>query len=133
MPLPPAVPSEVVKMIETKTWSDSPNERYTMAEVAKFLERHTNTTRPDFSTLVVSLRGWRRGGRAEGQRAEQGEGAEEEQEGEVSAPLPSYSSPTHMIKPSRASFLFSCTTLFLITFNLVESSCSLSFLLTVEV
>ena len=54
MPLPASVPSDVTKMIETKTWCDSPNERYSMAEVAKFLERHTGLPRPDFAAPSVS-------------------------------------------------------------------------------
>lgn len=52
MPLPEIVPVPMRRVIEVRCWSDSPNDRWTMAEIAKNLQRITGTPRPNFSAVL---------------------------------------------------------------------------------
>lgn len=53
MPLPDCVPAQMRRVIEVKCWSDNPNDRWSMAEISKNLQRITGTPRPNFA--MVSL------------------------------------------------------------------------------
>ncbi|VIO97650.1 Protein kinase domain containing protein [Brugia malayi] len=49
MPLPECVPAQMRRLIEVKCWSDNPNDRWSMAEISKNLQRITGTPRPNFT------------------------------------------------------------------------------------
>lgn len=51
MPLPECTPASMHRLIEVKCWSDNPNERCTMAEVAKNLQRIMGRPRPNFAAV----------------------------------------------------------------------------------
>ncbi|CAB3404843.1 unnamed protein product [Caenorhabditis bovis] len=53
MPIPPNVNPEISKMITTKCWAENPNERFTMAEIATFLQRTTGIPRPNFAAIAA--------------------------------------------------------------------------------
>lgn len=51
MPLPECVPVQMRRIIEVKCWSDNPNDRWSMAEISKNLQRITGTPRPNFTVV----------------------------------------------------------------------------------
>ncbi|KJH42372.1 SH2 domain protein [Dictyocaulus viviparus] len=51
MELPFFVPPEVQNIIKVRCWSTNPNDRYTMAEIAKHLQRILQIPRPDFTAM----------------------------------------------------------------------------------
>ncbi|WKY09853.1 hypothetical protein Q1695_002312 [Nippostrongylus brasiliensis] len=48
MELPPNVHPDIQTYIKVKCWSDNPNDRYSMAEIAKHLQRTLQIPRPKF-------------------------------------------------------------------------------------
>uniref|UniRef100_A0A0M3IMP5 Tyrosine-protein kinase n=2 Tax=Ascaris TaxID=6251 RepID=A0A0M3IMP5_ASCLU len=57
MPLPECTPASMHRLIEVKCWSDNPNERCTMAEVAKNLQRIMGRPRPNFAAMMAEMPG----------------------------------------------------------------------------
>ncbi|WKY09856.1 hypothetical protein Q1695_002314 [Nippostrongylus brasiliensis] len=51
MELPYNVPPEVQSLIKVRCWSDNPNDRYTMADIARYLQRILQIPRPDFAAI----------------------------------------------------------------------------------
>ncbi|VDL87652.1 unnamed protein product [Nippostrongylus brasiliensis] len=51
MELPYNVPPEVQSLIKVRCWSDNPNDRYTMADIARYLQRILQIPRPDFAAV----------------------------------------------------------------------------------
>lgn len=51
MKFPRRVPQPMRRLIEAKCWSDDPNDRWTMAEIAKNLQWITGTPRPNFEAV----------------------------------------------------------------------------------
>ncbi|KAK0420756.1 hypothetical protein QR680_014866 [Steinernema hermaphroditum] len=55
MPLPECTPTDMHQIVEVRCWSDSPNDRWAMSEIARALERITGTAKPtkNDNTLVM--------------------------------------------------------------------------------
>ncbi|VDK82507.1 unnamed protein product [Cylicostephanus goldi] len=51
MELPSFIPPEVQNLIRVRCWSDNPNERYSMPDIAKHLQRILQIPRPDFAAI----------------------------------------------------------------------------------
>ncbi|CAD5230405.1 unnamed protein product [Bursaphelenchus okinawaensis] len=57
MPLPACCPPEMSKFIMNKTWAESPNDRFSMAELAHKMELWLKMPRPLPPSKVESLGG----------------------------------------------------------------------------
>ncbi|VDM70957.1 unnamed protein product [Strongylus vulgaris] len=51
MELPMNVPPDVQNIIKVRCWSENPNDRYSMADIAKHLQRMLQIPRPDFAAI----------------------------------------------------------------------------------
>ncbi|EYC26400.1 hypothetical protein Y032_0010g1134 [Ancylostoma ceylanicum] len=56
MELPFNVPPDVQTLIKVRCWSENPNDRYSMADIAKHLQRILQIPRPDFAASILRLR-----------------------------------------------------------------------------
>ncbi|CAD6199157.1 unnamed protein product [Caenorhabditis auriculariae] len=54
MELPSNVNPDIVGLVKTKCWSENPNDRNSMKELAKSLERITGTARPNFNAISMA-------------------------------------------------------------------------------
>ncbi|XGW01712.1 hypothetical protein V3C99_014101 [Haemonchus contortus] len=54
MPLPFFVPPDVQTIIKVRCWSENPNDRYTMPEISKHLQRILQIPRPDFAAIAAA-------------------------------------------------------------------------------
>ncbi|CAJ0569536.1 unnamed protein product, partial [Mesorhabditis spiculigera] len=53
MDLPPDMPPDVKQIIEVKCWSDNPNDRFTMKDISKALERILKVDRKKMEELTT--------------------------------------------------------------------------------
>ncbi|KHJ97073.1 hypothetical protein OESDEN_02959 [Oesophagostomum dentatum] len=51
MELPFDVPPDVQQIIKVRCWSENPNDRFSMADIAKHLQRCLHIPRPDFAAV----------------------------------------------------------------------------------
>ncbi|CAD6193744.1 unnamed protein product [Caenorhabditis auriculariae] len=62
MELPHNLNPEIVNMIKVKCWSENPNDRHTMKDIAKYLEIKTGIPRPNFAAIAAAMQAELQGG-----------------------------------------------------------------------
>ncbi|CAI2309719.1 unnamed protein product [Caenorhabditis sp. 36 PRJEB53466] len=53
MEIPPSVSPDISRMIVEKCWAESPTDRFTMAEIAEFLQKQFGIARPNFHQMIA--------------------------------------------------------------------------------